>query len=1095
MDFTGERMVLGATDIELEIEHLNRYYFAEQLVSGKVVLDAACGTGYGSAIMAKNAKSVVGIDISQEAVDYANETYSDDKVEFVKGSVDDMPFKDNIFDIIVSFETIEHISAPQQNLFLKEIKRILKEDGMLLISSPNHSVYKKRGENHFHVKELNYFEFRLLLESKFKNVVFFSQQFEICNSILKESASIGEVNKVKEIEDAEYLIAFCSNAELPNVKSRVFVRNDNKLEKVMNWAVETDKLNSQKDKHIKKLDEEVETLNEKLNMELAEKDLQRSKNYELEEKINEAAEYYEINERHLNSCLSNLNKQLDSKIEQIKNLEEEIKNKEGHINQLLEVDREFTNIKGSRAWKMMNIMWRMSSTVIPHGSKRRLAVKVGYKFIRQPRAFLRKLSPDRIKKFFYYLRKEGVSGVSRRLDESVRGTKIRPQQITVNEIAKVERKFEEYNPINVPVFENPAVSIVIPVYNQFEFTYNCIKSIVENSGNISYEIIIANDCSTDLTTRMEELISGITVIANEKNLRFLLNCNHAAQYAKGKYILFLNNDTQVQKNWLAPLVELIERDEKIGMVGSKLVYPDGRLQEAGGILWKDGSAWNYGHLSDPNDPEYNYVKEVDYISGAAIMIRSVLWKEIGGFDERFVPAYYEDTDLAFEVRKHGYKVMYQPLSVVVHFEGVSNGTDTSVGQKKYQIVNAKKFYDKWKDVLEKEHEANGVNVFKAKDRSLLKKHVLVVDHYVPHYDQDAGGKCTWMYMELFVKLGLKVTFIGDNFYKHEPYATELTQKGVEFLYGDYYLNNWKSWLEKNGNSFDYAYLNRPHISEKYIDIIKKYSACKIIYFGHDLHYLREYRQYEIEKDSALLKSSKEWKRKEFALFKKADTIYVVGSYEQSILKEEFPDKPVRNIPVYMYDGAKKDINRDFDKRNNIIFVGGFGHPPNSDAVLWFAENIFPKILEEHPDIKWYIVGSKPTEDILKLRSKNIVVTGFVSDEKLSTLYSECRMAVVPLRIGAGVKGKVIEAVYNGIPLVTTPIGAEGLSCQEGAFVVCDCNDGMAEIINNLYDDFDKLRELSFNCDKFINNYFTVDVAKNVVLLDFDCNKKRKLNNE
>lgn len=164
-------------------------------------------------------------------------------------------------------------------------------------------------------------------------------------------------------------------------------------------------------------------------------------------------------------------------------------------------------------------------------------------------------------------------------------------------------------------------------------------------------------------------MQNITVAKTKTNVRFLRNCNNAAKLARGKYILFLNNDTQVLPNWLSSLVELIERKNDIGMVGSKLLYPDGTLQEAGGIIWGDGHAWNYGNGQSPNKSEFNYVKEVDYISGAAIMIRKSLWEEIGGFDELFNPAYCEDSDLAFEVRKHGYKLMYQPLSMVVHFEG------------------------------------------------------------------------------------------------------------------------------------------------------------------------------------------------------------------------------------------------------------------------------------------------------------------------------------------------------------------------------------------------------------------------------------------
>lgn len=257
------------------------------------------------------------------------------------------------------------------------------------------------------------------------------------------------------------------------------------------------------------------------------------------------------------------------------------------------------------------------------------------------------------------------------------------------------------------------------------------RSFIKNSGEISYEILIGNDCSTDLTTRIAEIIPGVKCVTNEKNLRFVLNCKNAAKYAKGTYLLFLNNDTQVQPNWLEPLVSLIESADDIGMVGSKLVYPDGTLQEAGGILWRDGSAWNYGNRQDSALPEFNYVKEADYISGASIMLPRALWEEIGGFDERFVPAYCEDSDLAFTIRKMGYRVMFQPQSVVVHFEGVSNGTDTSSGQKKYQVVNSQKFYEKWKDVLEAEHFENGQNVFQARDRSRGKKTVLVVDHYIP----------------------------------------------------------------------------------------------------------------------------------------------------------------------------------------------------------------------------------------------------------------------------------------------------------------------------------------------------------------------------
>lgn len=234
---------------------------------------------------------------------------------------------------------------------------------------------------------------------------------------------------------------------------------------------------------------------------------------------------------------------------------------------------------------------------------------------------------------------------------------------------------------------------------------------MKNTLDVEYEIIIADDVSNDETIKIKDYVQNITVIRNEKNLGFLLNCNNAAKYARGEYLHFLNNDTQVEENWLSSLVQLIESDEKIGMVGSKLVYPDGRQQEAGGIIWNDASGWNFGRLDDPSKPEYNYVREVDYISGASILLSKKLWLEIGGFDERYVPAYYEDSDLAFEVRNHGYKVMFQPKSVVVHFEGISHGTDTNTGIKSYQIKNKEKFIEKWKDELKEDQFKFIINHF------------------------------------------------------------------------------------------------------------------------------------------------------------------------------------------------------------------------------------------------------------------------------------------------------------------------------------------------------------------------------------------------
>ena len=341
-------------------------------------------------------------------------------------------------------------------------------------------------------------------------------------------------------------------------------------------------------------------------------------------------------------------------------LKTELENKKAHIELLLQSERDLKNeleaLRNSRTWRMAFFLHKPVVWCLPEGSKRRLLVKIICKLFRHPVRAFKMLSPRKIRHFLYYLKEEGPGFVAKRIDESMQGISV--QSMKLDMVTLDENKpFDEYDKLTFSKTEQPDVSIIIPVYNQFAYTYHCLQSILNHTGTeVTYEVIIANDCSSDETTRLGEIVENVHIITNEQNLRFLKNCNHAAEFANGKYILFLNNDTQAQKDWLAPLVRLMESSQNIGMVGSKLIYANGMLQEAGGIVWKDASAWNYGNRSNPTNPEYNYVKEADYISGAAIMIRSSLWKEIGGFDENFAPAYYEDTDLAFEVRKHGYKV-------------------------------------------------------------------------------------------------------------------------------------------------------------------------------------------------------------------------------------------------------------------------------------------------------------------------------------------------------------------------------------------------------------------------------------------------------
>jgi len=1058
MNFTGERYIpnIIAEDDEIKLEHLQRYQSVKDLIKGKVVLDAACGEGYGSDILANYAEKIYGMDIDEETINHAENKYIKSNLQFLKGSIAKLPFVDGYFDVVVSFETIEHVGEDIQKLFLNEVKRVLKEDGILVISTPNKKVYtdKRDYQNPFHIREFYKEEFHGFLTAYFKYVDFFYQLKENVHLLSKENGpllnNLDSENNI--VENSKYIVAICSDLTSQEYNIDSVIIENGKYKKNIERIVELQEEVENRNNHIAYLDKEILKNESSINL------IEKEKNEQKEE-------------------LDIVKKVASDKQLEVEMLKKQIMQSEEKNENLKEKERILENIIESDGWKLLLKYYKFRDKILPSSGKGRLFLKLFKKIIIKKNYKL--LNKNNVKKFIYYSKNQNLSMLETRVDDYIERNNSDSSELKLT----ITETVQEYHQISFEKHSTPTVSIVIPVYNQWNYTYSCLKSIFTNTGQVSYEIIIADDMSSDETTRISDYIENIKIVRDGENRGFLLNCNNATKYAEGKYILFLNNDTQVQAGWLDSLVELIESDQQIGMVGSKLVYPDGRLQEAGGIIWNDASGWNYGRLDDPANPEYNYVKEVDYISGAAIMIRQQIWKDIGGFDERYVPAYFEDSDLAFEVRKHGYKVMLQPKSVVVHFEGISHGKDISEGVKRYQELNKLKFVEKWSNELSKNHFKNGENVFKARDRSKDKKTILVIDHYVPHFDKDAGSRTTYQYLKLFVEMGLNVKFIGDNYYKHEPYTSELEKLGIEVLYNPNNHKNIVGWIKSNSDAIDYAYINRPHISIKYIDMLKKYTHAKVIYYGHDLHFLREYREYELTGNESLKKSADEWKKTEFTLYEKSDVVYYPSDVEVNEIKKYYPNINAKAIPAYIFD--RKEINEhgQFDSREGLLFVGGFNHKPNLDAVLWFVSSVYPEIIKKCPEMKFYIVGSKPPKEIKSLASKNIIVTGFVSDEELIEFYNTCKLVVVPLRYGAGVKGKVIEALYNRVPVVTTTVGAEGIQEVGNILTIADTESDFANKVLDLYDDVESLQVISEASLDYVNRHFTAEAVKKIISTD------------
>src|SRR5438067_3933785 len=586
----------------------------------------------------------------------------------------------------------------------------------------------------------------------------------------------------------------------------------------------------------------------------------------------------------------------------------------------------------------------------------------------------------------------------------------------------VESIQRNYPPIHIDETDKPVVSIIIPVYNKFELTYECVKSIQEHGARIPYEIIIVDDCSRDETILASFAFTGaVRMVRNAANLSFIRTCNRGFEAAHSEYVVFLNNDTQVKARWLDELYETLSRDDKIGIAGSKLLYPDGRLQECGGIIWRMGDGWNWGRDQNPEDPRFCYMRDSDYVSGAALMIKSSLFKQLGKFDEYYCPLYYEDTDLCFKVRQLGYRTVVQPASEVIHFEGASAGTSvTGSGVKRFQAVNHRKFFDRWKDTLAA-HRFNG-EVPELEAERTVRQRALVIDDSVPEPDKDAGSNAAFQHILALQRLGYKVTFIpGDNMAKIDPYTAELQRRGVECLYHPFYFSV-EDVFRKRPVPFDLVYLHRYSNASKYAGMIRQhFPKARILYSVADLHFLRLERQAELENDPVLRQKAEQMRRLELGAMFFVDCVIVHSAAEAELLAKLAPGVNVQVIP---WTVEPRPVTPAETERPAIAFVGGYRHEPNIDAAKWAAQGLMPSLRKKVPGIELLLVGSQMTPEISALAEQDVVPLGYVPS--LDNVFDRVRLTIAPLRYGAGLKGKVLESFAAGIPCVMTTVAAEGL---------------------------------------------------------------------
>ena len=596
-------------------------------------------------------------------------------------------------------------------------------------------------------------------------------------------------------------------------------------------------------------------------------------------------------------------------------------------------------------------------------------------------------------------------------------------------------------PLSAKTSSSHKVSIVIPVCGRWDLTRACLEQIwLTAPVELATEVIVVDDASPDDTGEQLRRIAAteprLRVVQRPSNMGFSHACNAGAAVATGDILVFLNNDTLPQAGWLPPLLEVLDRVGDAGAVGARLVSIDGTLQESGGVVFSDGSAWNLGRGAHPDDPLFARLRPVDYCSAAALATKTALFQQLGGFDTRYAPAYYEDTDFCFALRAKGHEVYVQPLSTVVHLEGGTAGIDESRGIKRHQATNRQRFAEKWTAELRSQPVAPPAPTREtlrhlSTRRGERAPRVLVVAPTSAEFDRESGSRRVFQMLQLFRSFGWEVVFVANHESPEIRYVGALQRLGIEAWAGpDSSAPSARNLRELPAllleTRFNLAVLHFWQVAEQYLPAIRRFAPnTPVAVDSVDLHLLRNFRTRFANRE-LLSAGDGEQAVRELNVYASADCVLTVSAKEAALI-DDFVGTPGHAQVLPDFEDLERSA-RPVDERTGILFIGNFRHLPNVEAVTWLFQEIVPlldpKLLDLHP---LTVVGNDLTPDLIKRCGGDrpgINWVGWVP--QIEPYLDKARLVLAPLRTGAGTKRKLLQALMMGTPIVTTSIGAEGL---------------------------------------------------------------------
>lgn len=575
--------------------------------------------------------------------------------------------------------------------------------------------------------------------------------------------------------------------------------------------------------------------------------------------------------------------------------------------------------------------------------------------------------------------------------------------------------------------KRPQASVIVLAYRTVERVRGCIESILAAGALFPFEIILMLNEVDVATAAGLGPMPRTRVLRSPVNLGFAGGNNYAARSAFGEYLVFINDDSLVESGWLDALVRTANMHPESAAVGSCIVFPDGLLQEAGSVIWDDGTTAPIGRGEAVIPDACDTVQDADFCSANGLLIRRSSWNQLGGFDEAFYPAYYEDVDLCMTIR-HRLKerILYEPRSRVRHLEAAS--TDPRFRLFLF-AKNVRHIRAKWMAEL-KEYPHPSLPFSSAQSARRWREsslRILVIDDRIP----DSGlGSGFGRFEDFFLSIREK-NYAVSFFASADPSGNRgaLQDDGVLVIHGPL-----EQHLQAEGLVYDLIILSRPHNYEKFSKTVRRFQPkASFVYDAEALFHRRLFKQAAVETTSAVATALRGEAAKMLALEKeiarRCDRIVCISLEEQVALKDLGARRVDLQIPI-----AEKIAfgNGGFEQRNGIIFVAGWlagTDSPNVSSLRWFVERAFPLIRQKVPDAVLRVTGANPPLTILHLASEHVRFTGFVED--LSGFYGSALVAISPMLYGAGTKIKTIEAIQYGVPVVATSIGAEGLGLLDG----------------------------------------------------------------